>query len=63
MGGANVARHVGVPRMQLLAGRIARLERRIPVGAVDIRRSHLDAVLLHVAHDLGRRIKAHRLAV
>ena len=34
-----------------------------PVGAVDVDLEHLDAMLLGVANDLGRGVKAHRLAV
>ena len=56
---------LGVAGMQLFRGAL-----RAPVSsvqsqsdAIDIDRAHLDAMLLRVAHDLRRRIEAHRLAV
>ena len=75
---ADVARHVAVQRMQAIGtyrvaalaarfarqrGMRARLQRRVPVGAVDVDRAHLDPVLAQVAHDLRRRIEAHGLRV
>ena len=41
----------------------AAFQRAIPVAGVHVDRAHLDAVLAGVAHQLGRRIKTHRLAV
>ena len=43
--------------------RARRLQRAIPIRQVHIHRPHLDAMLLRVAHDLRRRVEAHRLAV
>ena len=39
------------------------LQRRIPIGKIDIDGAYLDAMLARIAHDLGRRIKAHRLGI
>ena len=41
----------------------ARFQRAVPVGEVDVGGAHLDAVLARIAHDLRRRIEAHRLRV
>ena len=40
-----------------------RLQRAVPARGVDVDRPHLDAVLAGVAHDLRRRVEAHRLGV
>ena len=40
-----------------------RLQRAVPAGMVDVDRAHLDAMLARVAHELRRRIEAHRLRV
>ena len=40
-----------------------RLQRRIPVGGVHVRRQDDDTVALGIAHDLGRRVEAHRLGI
>ena len=40
-----------------------RLQRAVPVAGVDVGVAHLDAVLAGVAHELGRLVEAHRLAV
>ena len=45
--------------LRLLRG----LQRAIPVAVVDVDRAQLDAVLARVAHELGRLVEAHRLAV
>ena len=45
------------------APRAPRLQRAVPVAVIDVDRAHLDAVLARVAHDLRRRVEAHRLAV
>ena len=47
----------------LALDRIARLEPAIPIAMIDVDRPCLDAMIAGVAHDLGRRVKAHRLAV
>ena len=39
------------------------LQRAIPPAEIDVHLAHLDAVLTRVAHELGRLIKTHRLAV
>ena len=39
------------------------LQRAIPAAVIHIHRPHLDAVLAGVAHQLGRGVEAHRLAV
>ncbi len=39
------------------------LQRAVPAGEVHVDRTDLDAVVLGVAHDLRRRVEAHRLAV
>src|SRR5688572_28267388 len=38
-------------------------QRAIPLAFVHVDRPDVDAVLLGVAHDLGRRVESHRLAV
>src|SRR4029077_5549754 len=38
-------------------------ERAVPIAEIHIRRPYLDVVLARVAHELGRLIEAHRLAV
>jgi hypothetical protein len=38
-------------------------QRAIPCAVIDVRLSHLDAVLARVAYELGRLVEAHRLAV
>ena len=42
---------------------VGRLQRAVPAGGVDADRPDLDAMLARVAHDLGRRVEAHRLRV
>ena len=42
---------------------LAGFERAVPVAGIDVGRPHLDAMFLRVAHELGRRIEAHRLGV
>ncbi len=63
MVGAHVAGHRGMAGVQAGGGRRRRLQRAVPVGVIDIDRADLDAVLLRIAHDLRRRVEAHRLAV
>ena len=41
----------------------ARFQRAVPIGEVDVGGARLDAVLARIAHDLRRRVKAHRLRV
>src|SRR5215469_295187 len=41
----------------------SQLQRAVPIAVVDVRRADLDAVLDGVAHDLGRGVEAHGLAV
>ena len=40
---------------------IAIFQRVVPMAVVDIDMPHLDIMLTRIAHNLGRRIKAHRL--
>ena len=42
---------------------VRRLQRAVPAGGVDADRPDLDAMRRGVAHDLGRRVEAHRLGV
>src|SRR5499427_5274896 len=49
--------------LQVMRLRISHFQRTIPTGVVDVDRSHLDAMLLSISHDLGRCIKTHGLAV
>src|SRR5262245_37194910 len=39
------------------------LERAVPFAVIDVRLPHLDAMIARVAHELGRLVEAHRLAV
>ena len=59
----DIVAHVAMQFMQSFGRARARLERRIPIRMIDVGRAHLDAVLARVAHDLRRRIEAHRLRV
>ena len=61
MGGADIPGHAGVTAMQRAT--FARLQRRIPVGQIDIDLPHLDPMLARIAHKLGRRVEAERLRV
>ena len=49
------------PNREILAGR--RLQRAVPARGIDADRTHLDAVLACVAHDLRGRIEPHGLRV
>ena len=40
-----------------------RLQRAVPCAEIDIRLPHFDAMLACIAHELGRLVKTHRLAV
>ena len=62
VGGVDIVPHRGMAgvRARFVAGRF---QRAIPVRCIDIDVAHLDAMLLRVAHDLRRRVEAHRLAV
>src|SRR5438552_6094858 len=40
-----------------------RLERCIPIRVIDVDRAHLDAVLAHIAYDLGRSVETHGLRI
>ena len=42
---------------------VGRLQRAVPARGVDADRADLDAMVARVAHDLGRRVEAHRLGV
>ncbi len=41
----------------------AKLQRAVPGAEIHVRLAHLDAMLTRVAHELGRLVEAHRLAV
>ena len=60
---ADVVRHFAMEVVQVRGRARALLQRRVPLRVIDVDRPHLDAVLAHVAHDLRRRIEAHRLRV
>src|SRR5580704_16167905 len=49
--------------MTLSRGLGGGLQRAIPIAEIDIGGTDLDAVLARIAHELGRLVKAHRLAV
>ena len=61
----NARRLFGVLARDASAARLraAGLQRAIPVGMIDVRLAHLDAMLVRIAHDLGWRVEAHRLRV
>ena len=63
VGRADVARHVVVERVEPRGGGLARLERGVPVGMIDVDRAHVHAMLAQVAHDLRRRVKPHGLRI
>src|SRR5579862_5577451 len=46
-----------------LRARRGAFERAVPRAEIDIDAPHFDAVLTRIAHELGRLIEAHRLAV
>ena len=50
-------------RMHAFRGARAIFQGTIPIREIHVHRAHVDAVLLRVAHDLRRRVEAHRLAV
>ena len=45
------------------ASDIGLFQRAIPIAGIHVGRPHLDPVLPRIAHELGRRVKAHRLGV
>ena len=46
-----------------MGARFGRLQRAVPVGMIDVGRSHLDAVLARIADQLRRGVKPHRLGI
>ena len=42
---------------------IQRLQRAVPIAVIDVRMIHLNAVFPRIAHELGRLVEAHGLAV
>src|SRR5262249_48640268 len=57
----DIIQHLAMQFVKALGRTRAWLESRTPERMVDIGQPHFDAVLARVAHDLRRRIKAHRL--
>ena len=63
MGGVDIRAHLAVAWMKVLNRRRAIFELVVPVGVINIRCPHLDAMFAGIAHDFRGGIKAHWLRV